>query len=116
MKAAKKDNSGVFDSILVHFRADKARFRSAHLKFNRSIITVPTAWHFKPLTEIGLKLELPFSGKNGRRLIDCRGIIVECRPLKRKGHYHTDLLLTHIPSRHEVLVRTIISSSRPSLR
>ena len=114
MKAAKKDESGVFDSVLVHFRSDKARFHSNHLKINRSIITLPTAWRFKPLTEIGLKLELPPSGKGASRFIQCRGIIVECRPLKRKGHYHVDMLLTHIPSRHEAFVQKLISSSPPA--
>jgi len=113
VKAAKKDDSGIFDSVLVHFGSDKARFHSTHLKINRSIITVPTAWHFKPMTQIGLKLELPSNDKGGKtaaRLINCEGIIVECRPLKQKGRYHADLLLTHIPSRHEALIQKMIAA------
>lgn len=100
MKAAKKDTSGIFDSILVHFGKDKVRFDPGHLKINSQhpILTVPTAWHFKPLTEVGLRLEVPSGKKKTSRQIECRGIIVECRPQKKKGHYHVDLLLTHLPS------------------
>jgi hypothetical protein len=101
MRAAKNDESGIFDSILVHFGSNKARFHPHLLKINRSIITVPTAWHFKPLTEVDLKVQLPAAKKKpSKKFIQCRGIIIDCRPLKQKGRYHVDLLLTDIPSRH----------------
>ncbi|MBI4025998.1 MAG: hypothetical protein HY360_13515 [Verrucomicrobia bacterium] len=116
MKAAKKDDSGIFDSILVHFGPDKARFHPAHLKINRSIITVPSAWQFKPLTEVGLKVQLPPGKTRTDRPIECRGIIVECRPLKQKGRYHVDLLLTEIPSRHANLFERLRPGIRPSVR
>ena len=112
MKAAKKDNSGVFDSVLVHFGPEKAKFHSAHLKVNQSVVTVPSAWHFKPLTEVSLEMEFPSGGKSQERPIKCRGIIVECRPLKKqKGHYQVDLLLTHIPSRQASLFQRLAPTS-----
>lgn len=102
LRAAQNDESGVFDSVLVHFGSDKARFQPADLKIRRSILTLPTAWHFKPMTEVDLKLLVP-SGKTGKtHPIQCRGIIIDCRPLKsrEKGRFQVDLLLTEIPSRY----------------
>ncbi len=114
MKAAKRDESGVFNSILVHFGSDKARFNTNHLKINRSIMTVPTAWRFKPMTEVGLKLQLPLN-KNGKaRPIQCRGIIVDCRPLKQKGRYQVDLFLTNVPARHASLLQKLVSPIQSS--
>ncbi len=107
MKAAKKDASGVFDSILVHFGSDKARFSPQALKVNRSVITVPSAWQFKPMTEVGLKVQLP-GKKNGlSKAVQCRGIIVECRP-EKKGLYQVDLLLTDIPQKHANLFEKLV--------
>jgi hypothetical protein len=94
---AKQDDSNPFESILVHFGSDKVRFEAEDLKMGSSMMTVPSAWRFKPLTEIDLKMELP-SSRKAARSIKCRGIIVECRPLKKKGRYHVDLLLTRVPA------------------
>lgn len=113
MKAAKKDDSGIFDSVLVHFGSDKARFHPQHLKIDRSFITVPSAWQFKPLTEVEVKLQLPPHKKGRGRSLQCRGIIVDCRPLvhknngSQKGSYHIDLFLTHIPIRDASHLRKI---------
>ena len=102
---AKKDDSNLFESVLVHFGTDKVRFEADHLKMGSSIMTVPSAWRFKPLTEIDLKLELPSGKKTAARSIKCRGIIVECRPLKKKGRYHVDLLLTRVPPQYASLAQ-----------
>ncbi len=107
MKAAKKDSSGVFDSILVHFGSDKARFKPQTLKVNRSVITVPSAWQFKPMTEVGLKVQVPSKKGSRSKAVQCRGIIVECRPQK-KGQFQVDLLLTDIPDRHANLFHTLV--------
>jgi hypothetical protein len=100
IRAASKDTSGVFDSILVHFGPEKARFHPAHLKLSRSFITVPTAWKFKPLTEVCMEVHLPNSKKGS--MVKCHGIIINCRPVKKKkGHYMVDLLLSHVPPKYE---------------
>ncbi len=110
MKAAQKDTSGIFDSILVHFNDDKARFDSTHLKVDRSIITVPTAWQLKPMTEVSLKLQPPAKQRKKGRPIECHGIIVACRPQKKKGHFHVDLLVTDLPTRHASTLKKLAAS------
>jgi hypothetical protein len=97
--AAKKAPSDLFDSILVHFGSDKARFHPTHLKIDRSFITVPTAWHFKPMTEVKIKIQVPSKSGN-EKLIQCHAIILDCRPLKPKGHYEVDLFIIDLPQRH----------------
>jgi len=84
------------------------------MRFNRPIITVPSAWHFKPLTEVSLELKLPTGkkNKNGGPPIQCHGIIIECRPLKQKSRYHVDLLLTDLPTRHANLVQKLSHNGR----
>jgi len=114
VRAVIKDLSADLNSVLVHFGADKARFHPMHLRVNRSIITVPSAWHFKPLTEVSVKLQLPPGHKSKRALkaVECRGIIVECRPWKQKGRYHVDLVLADLPTRHEPLFKRPRSNGR----
>lgn len=107
MKAAQKDTSGVFDSILVHFNDDKARYDSTHLKLDRSIITVPSAWAMKPMTEVRLKVQPPAPKSKKGRPIECHGIIVACRPQKKKGHFHVDLLLTDLPTKDASKLRRL---------
>jgi len=99
-RGAKKNPSGIFDSILVHFGSDRARYHPSHLKMSRSFITVPTAWKFKPLTEVCLDVHLPKTKKGS--MIKCHGIIINCRPIKNnKGHYQVDLLLSDVPRKYE---------------
>lgn len=104
---AKKDLASLFESVWVHFRSDKAKFEPEHLKVSPSRLSVPTKWRIKPLTEIGLELELPAEKKAVARSIKCRGIAVDCRPLKKKGHYQVDLLLTHVPPQYTDLTQKI---------
>ena len=114
MKAAKKDGSSVFDSILVHFGSDKARFHPTHFKVHHSVITVPSAWRFKPLAHVGVTFHLPPEKSNKReRLVPCQGIIADCRPLKQKRHYHVDLLLTEIPPRYASFFKKLIPGIQP---
>jgi hypothetical protein len=106
MKAAQKDPSGVFDSVLVHFGSGKARYHPMHLKVHRSMITVPSAWAFKPLSQVLVKVEVPSrNGKN--RLINCHAVVVACRPLKGKGHYLVDLYITDLPESHTQTLQKI---------
>lgn len=107
VRSAKKDHSGVFDSILVHFNEDKARFHPDHLKLSRSFISVPTAWKFKPLTEVCMEVHVPKTKKGS--MIKCHGIIVNCTPIKsKKGHYQVDLLLSDIPKKHESAFKRLV--------
>jgi hypothetical protein len=111
IKAARKDTSGVFDSVLVHFGPEKARFHPTHLKMSRSFITVPTAWKLKPLTEVSLEVHVPKTKKGS--MIKCHGIIINCRPIKnKKGHYQVDLLLSDIPKKYENAFDRLVPHAR----
>ena len=103
MPSLKKRPSGSFDSVLVHFGPEKAKFHSTHLKLSHTFISVPTAWHFKPLTEVSLDLIVPNKGgkRNALKPIKCHGIIIGCKPLKKKKKsYVVDLLLADLPERY----------------
>jgi hypothetical protein len=107
VNGAKKDTSGVFDSVLVHFGPEKARFHPSHLKLSRSFITVPTAWKLKPLTEVCLEVHVPKTKKGS--MIKCHGIIINCRPIKEnKGHYQVDLLLSDVPKKYEKSIEKLV--------
>ncbi|MDD2709832.1 MAG: hypothetical protein PHV34_17755 [Verrucomicrobiae bacterium] len=96
MKAGKQETQK-FDSVLVHFNEDKVKFSPDQFKVSHPMVTVPSAWPFKRLKEIGVDMEVPISRKSSQE-IKCRGIVVDCRPLKKKkGHYHVDVLLTDVP-------------------
>jgi hypothetical protein len=116
---AKKDTSGIFDSVLVHFGPEKARFHPTHLKISRSFLTVPSAWQFKPLTEVSLTVEVPRSKKSkAKKEIKCRGIIIDCKPLHKKKqtkdlHYQVDLLLADVPTKHSETIKKLIPHLGP---
>ncbi len=83
-------------SIVVRFGKDAVKFSPSDFKVERSLLTIPTAWAFKPMSEISFEIEFP--GVNGRRQspAKCRGIVLSCRPQKRKGHFHVDLFPTQV--------------------
>jgi hypothetical protein len=100
LQAAKTDTSGIFNSIVVHFRSEQAYFQSNHFKMNGSILTVPTAWYLEPLTQVLIKIELPVRNRQPARSVDCHAVIVDCRPLKKTGQYVADLYFGEIPSEY----------------
>jgi hypothetical protein len=100
MKGAKRDTSGIFDSLQVHYGGDHASFSPASIKVGKSVITLPSAWNIEPFTEIDFQVENSKS-KGGK--INCRGVVVDCRRQKSakkstKEQYEIDLLLIDLPS------------------
>jgi hypothetical protein len=100
MKGAKRDTSGIFDSLQVHYGGENASFAADSLKVGKSVITLPSAWNIEPFTEMQVQMEDP---KARGAKIDCRGVVVECRRRKalknsKKEQYEVSLLLIDLPS------------------
>lgn len=100
MKAAKRDTSGIFDSLQVHYGGDQANFSADGLKVGKSIITLPSAWEIEPFTEIQVQMENP-AAKGSK--INCHGVVVDCRKEKsknksKKHQYQLSLLLIDLPN------------------
>jgi hypothetical protein len=100
MKGAKRDTSGIFDSLQVHYGGDHASFSADTIKVGKSVITLPSAWSIEPFTEIDFQME---NSKAKAGKINCRGVVVDCRKQKsakksKKEQYEIDLLLIDLPS------------------
>ena len=100
MKGSKRDTSGFFDSLQVHYGGDHASFSPSAIKVGKSVITLPSAWNIEPFTEIDFQVENT-KARGGK--INCRGVVVDCRRQKsakksKKEHYEIDLLLIDLPS------------------
>lgn len=100
MKGAKRDTSGIFDSLQIHYGGDHANFAADAIKVGKSVITLPSAWNIEPFTEIDFQME---NSKTKGGKINCRGVVVDCRKQKsakrsKKDQYEIDLLLIDLPS------------------
>lgn len=116
MKGAKRDTSGIFDSLQVHYGGDHASFSPDTIKVGKSVITLPSAWNIEPFTEIDFQMENSKSkdGKGGK--INCRGVVVGCRRQKgarksKKEQYEIDLLLIDLPTSKQKSLEKISQKS-----
>jgi len=109
MKGAKRDTSGIFDSLQVHYSGDHASFAADAIKVGKSVITLPSAWNIEPFTEIDFQMENT-RVKGGK--INCRGVVVDCRKKKsKKEQYEIDLLLIDLPSSKQKSLEKISQKS-----
>lgn len=106
-----EDLSEIFDSLVIHYGNEKARFCVSALKVHQSVITLPTAWRLKPFVEVSLDFQIPAQSKKRSQLIKCRAIILDCRSLRKKGHFHTDFFITYIPARHAAAFQQLIANN-----
>lgn len=98
MKPSKGGKKTAPTGLLVRYGAEQMSFKPSQFKMRRSILTIPTAWKFKPMVEIAFEVDAKKSrtGRNGAAL--CRGIVLACRLQKgRKDRYEVDLVLTQVP-------------------
>lgn len=101
MKSTRGKSKTAAEGMLVRYGSEQMRFKPSQFRMRRSILTLPTAWKFKPMAEIAFEVDAPKgrTGRNGAAL--CRGIVLACRPQKGKnGHYEVDLVLTQVPRSH----------------
>lgn len=72
--------------------------KASQLKMRRSILILPSAWKFAPMTEIVFELKSSRLRASGGKDACCRGIVLACRPQKNaKDRYEMDLVLTQVP-------------------
>ena len=98
MKSTRGKKKAATDGLLVRYGSEQMRFKPAQFKMKRSILTIPTAWKFKPMAEIAFEVDTPRSKPGTSAASCCRGIVLACRPQKgKKGRYEVDLVLTQVP-------------------
>lgn len=89
---------------MVGYGDQHVRFKASGLKMRRSILTLPSAWKFVPMSEIAFEVSLPRRRAAARDSALCRGIVLACRPQKSaKNRYEVDLVLTQVPRSHLAL-------------
>lgn len=113
MKGAKKDTSGIFDTLQVYYGGSHASFSPDQLKVGKSVITLPTAWNIEPFTEIDVQMENP---KAKKAKLTCRGVVVDCRKQKsakraEKDRYEVDVLLIDLPTSKQKSLEKISHNS-----
>lgn len=98
MKITKGKKKAAAAEMVVRYGKEQMRFKPSQFKMRRSILTIPTAWKFTPMTEVAFEVDASKSrkGKSGNGL--CRGIVLACRSQKgKKDHFEVDLVLTQVP-------------------
>ena len=101
MKPPRRKKKPAPTGLLVRYGAEQMRFKPSQFKMRRSILTIPTAWKFKPMAEVAFEVDAPKyrAKRNGAAL--CRGIVLACRLQKgKKDCYEVDLVLTQVPRSH----------------
>ncbi len=79
-------------------QAKRLCFKASQIKMRRSILTIPSAWNFAPMTEVAFELKTSKARAPREKGACCHGIVLECRPQKNgKERYEMDLVLTQVP-------------------
>lgn len=112
MGTAKRDLSGVFNADLRAKGSHKAALLGNAFRVNRRGITFTTDVLMPEWTEMNVKMQVPVTGTEKPRAIQCHAVVVQCEKREGRKGYQVALLFLDLPKRDE----TRLELTHPAIR